>query len=105
MDILRQLQADSSWPVTNEIQASNNFILFMTQSKTSSTHLKAVVAIVIIAFAGLGAFFFLTTETGCTYQNNPGGNTHNGQQTYWEKLVGGICHPLATAVPPATNNP
>jgi hypothetical protein len=60
----------------------------------SKRQVKAIVAIVIIAFAGLGAFFFLTTETNCTYQNTPGGVTHNGQQTYWEKLVGGICHPL-----------
>ena len=47
----------------------------MTQSsKTPSRpQLKGIAAIVIIVFAGLGAFFFLTTETGCTYQNSPGG--------------------------------
>lgn len=73
-------------------------------SKSPSRHqLKAILAIVIIAFAGLGAYFFLSTETGCTYQNNPGGTSHNGQQTYWEKLVGGICHPLPIGVPPATS--
>lgn len=58
-----------------------------------------MVAIVIVAFAGLGAFFFLTTEAGCTYQNSPGGPSHLGQQTYWEKLVGGICHPLPVQSP------
>ena len=73
----------------------------MSQStkKPSGTQIKATVAIVIIAFAGLGAFFFLTTETSCTYQNTPGGPSHLGQQTYWEKLVGGICHPLPTQSP------
>ena len=76
----------------------------MTQSSKgpSRGQLKAIVAIVIIAFAGLGAFFFLTTETNCTYQNNPGGTSHNGQQTDWEKLVGGICHPLPTQSPATT---
>ena len=76
----------------------------MTQSKTASRpHLKAIAAIVIIAFAGLDAFFFLTTETRCIYQNNPGGNSHNGKQTYWEKLVGGVCHRSPTRIPPATS--
>lgn len=77
----------------------------MTQSSETSSRpqVKAIVALVIIVFAGLGAFFFLTTGTGCTYQNSPGGASHNGQQTYWEKLVGGICHPLPTAIPPATS--
>ncbi len=77
----------------------------MTQSSKSPTgrQLKAVLAIVIIAFAGLGTFFFLTTETSCTYQNTPGGPSHNGQQTYWEKLVGGLCHTLPTASPPAAS--
>lgn len=76
----------------------------MGQASKSPTgrQVKAVVAIVIIAFASLGAFFFLTTETGCAYQNTPGGASHNGQQSYWEKLVGGICHPLPTANPPAS---
>lgn len=75
----------------------------MAQAKgPGRPQLKAVVAVVVIAFAGLGAFFFLTTETSCIYQNTPGGPSHNGQQTYWEKLVGGICHPLPIAAPPAT---
>ena len=71
----------------------------MASKSAHRLELKAMIAIVIIAFAGLGTFFFLTTETGCTYQNNPGGASHNGEQTYWEKLVGGICHQLPTAVP------
>lgn len=75
----------------------------MSQSSKSVTRrqVKAVIALVVIAFAGLGSYFFLSTETGCTYQNNPGGTSHNGEQTYWEKLVGGICHPLPTGNPPA----
>ena len=57
--------------------------------------LKAILAIVLVAIAGVAAIAVLNTQTSCTYQTSPGGTSHLGQQSYWEKLVGGLCHPLA----------
>lgn len=57
--------------------------------------LKAIAVVIVIVLAGIVSVAVLTTQTGCTYTTSPGGSAHNGQQTYWEKLVGGLCHPLA----------
>ncbi len=57
--------------------------------------LKAILAIIVVALAGVAAIAVLNTQTSCTYQTTPNGTSHFGQQTYWEKLVGGLCHPLA----------
>src|ERR1700751_2796976 len=69
----------------------------MTHSQSPNTKfkLKAIAVLVIIALATVGSVAVLSTETSCTYQTTPGGSPRFGQQTYWEKLVGGLCHPLA----------
>ena len=68
----------------------------MTHSQSPSRRfkLKAIAVLAIIVLAGVASIAVLTTETSCTYQTIPGGSSHLGQQTYWEKLVGGLCHPL-----------
>lgn len=57
---------------------------------------KAIAIIVVVVLAGVVSIAVLTTQTGCIYQTSPSGSSHNGAQTYWEKLVGGLCHPLPT---------
>jgi hypothetical protein len=56
--------------------------------------LRTIAVVIILVFAGVVTVAFLSTQTSCTYQTTPGGSSHLGQQTYWEKLVAGLCHPL-----------
>lgn len=69
----------------------------MTQpakSPSNKLKLKAIVVLTVLVLAGITTIAVLTTETSCTYHPFPGGPDFSGQQTYWEKMVGGICHPL-----------
>jgi hypothetical protein len=66
-----------------------------TKSPLNRLRLKAIIVLAVVVLAGVTSVAVLTTETSCTYHLFPGGPSVDGQQTYWEKLVGGLCHPLS----------
>ena len=66
-----------------------------TKSSSSKLKLKTIAILVVLVLAGVTTLAVLETQTSCTYHVFSGGPSFSGQQTYWEKLVGGLCHPLS----------